>query len=399
MGEVSIYIHFPFCQHRCAYCDFNTYAGISELILPYSQALCREIGYLARSPEQRLPVHTVFFGGGTPSLLPVDSLDEVMNALQSNFHLATNTEITLEANPGTLSLEYLLRLKSAGVNRLSLGMQSALPEELRFLEREHDFLAVIESVQWARKAGFTNLNLDLIYGLPDQSLASWQCSLKMATNLNPEHISIYSLSLEHGTPLDRWTARGLINQPDPDMAADMYEWASEFLEARGYYQYEISNWARLDNKKHHLMKCLHNIQYWHLDPYIGFGAGAHGFIGGVRTVNVLSPAQYIKRLTTIEIEPPAEIFPRTPATAVVNPVERVQEMGEFMMMGLRLTQEGVSNTLFNHRFGSTIQNEYGNTVKSLVSSGLLEWEKDNQDTLRLTKRGHLLGNRVFREFI
>jgi oxygen-independent coproporphyrinogen-3 oxidase len=398
MQPISVYIHIPFCSHRCAYCDFNTYAGISDLIPSYIQALCLEISALAQSASQRLPVHTVFFGGGTPSLIPIDLLEKVIGSLDVSYDLAGAVEITLEANPGTLSQEYLFRLRAAGVDRLSLGMQSALAEELRFLEREHDYLAVIQSVKWARKAGFENLNLDLIFGLPEQLLGSWQRSLKMAADLNPEHLSIYSLSLEHGTPMSNWAERGLISQPDPDMAADMYDWAYEFLEGKGYSQYEISNWAAWSGQQE-LLSCRHNLQYWHLDSYLGFGAGAHGFIAGFHTANVLSPAQYIQRLTTAGDDRPMEIFPRTHATVAAHRIDRQTEMGEMMMMGLRLTREGVSNKRFAERFGTNIQDEFGSRVEYLVNNGLLEWAGKNHDTLRLTWRGRLLGNRVFMEFV
>ncbi len=398
MQAVSVYLHIPFCRHRCAYCDFNTYAGISDLIPAYIQALCTEISTLAQSAKRRLPVHTIFFGGGTPSLLPADLLEKVIRSLDNGYDLTADVEITLEANPGTLSQEHLYRLRAAGVNRISLGMQSAHSEELRFLEREHDFWAVIQSVEWARKAGFDNLNLDLIFGLPEQLLGNWQRSLQMATDLKPEHLSLYSLSLEHGTPMSNWADRGLISQPDNDTAADMYDWASEFLEGKGYSQYEISNWA-MWNRQQELMSCKHNLQYWHLDSYLGFGAGAHGFIAGYHTENVLSPAQYIQRLTTAGDDRPIELFPRTPATVSAHRIDRQTEMGEMMMMGLRLTTEGVSNERFVERFGSNIQDEFGSQVEYLVNSGLLEWVGENNGTLCLTRHGRLLGNRVFMEFI
>lgn len=398
MQDYSVYVHFPFCQHRCAYCDFNTYAGLSHLIRPYTNALSNEISCLAQASNQVLPIHTIFFGGGTPSLMPADLLEKTISTLRAIFDIAADVEITLEANPGTLTLDYLKRLKSAGVNRISLGMQSALHEELRFLEREHDYLAVIQSMSWARKAGFENINLDLIFGLPEQSLKTWQRNLRMANDLNPEHLSIYSLTLELGTPMYHWAARGLISEPDADLAADMYEWTSDFLEATGYHQYEISNWAKLD-EQNRLLSCRHNLQYWRLDPYLGFGAGAHGFVSGTHTANVLSPVQYIQRLRSGEKAQNAMPFPKTPATASTDPINVTQEMGETMMMGLRLTIEGISNLRFLRRFGKSIRDEYENQVDALVNSGLLEWAGDHQENLRLTRRGRLLGNRVFMEFI
>ncbi|MEW6241546.1 MAG: radical SAM family heme chaperone HemW, partial [Chloroflexota bacterium] len=243
---VSIYLHIPFCIHRCAYCDFNTYAGQESLIPAYVDALVREIGFignqLSNFPTFNIP--TVFFGGGTPSLLSGPQVASVMDALRAAFAFPPDIEATLEANPGTCSFDHLLDLRKAGINRLSFGVQSANAEELRMLERAHDFFDVIQSVKWARQAGFENLNLDLIYGLPEQTLPTWQTTLKRALDLHPEHISAYALTLEHGTPFGRWSQRGLLPLPDPDLAAEMYDWAGDYLESNGYIQYEISNWAR-----------------------------------------------------------------------------------------------------------------------------------------------------------
>ncbi len=244
MTLYSIYLHIPFCVHRCGYCDFNTYAGLQNLIPSYVEALCSEARIIHQALGQRLDVQTVFFGGGTPSLLPLHAIERILDTLAQCFSLLPDSEISLEANPGTVSLEYLQGLFASGVNRLSLGMQTANPSELQLLERQHDYLDVIHAVTWARKAGFSNLNLDLIFGLPGQDLPSWQRNLALALQLNPEHLALYALTVEHGTPLGTWTRRGLLSEPDADLAAGMYETASETLDLNGYTQYEISNWAR-----------------------------------------------------------------------------------------------------------------------------------------------------------
>jgi oxygen-independent coproporphyrinogen-3 oxidase len=419
MAPYSLYLHIPFCLHRCAYCDFNTYAGLDGLIPEYTRALCQEIAYSAAASGERFSAHTVFFGGGTPSLLPVDALESILDALHRSFSLADSLELTLEANPGTLSLDYLRALRRLGVNRLSLGMQSASPSELRLLEREHDYPKVIQALTWARKAGFENVNLDLIFGLPHQSLESWQRNLRLAVGLQPEHLSLYALTLEHGTPMQHWVARGLLSEPDPDLAAEMYERASEFLEAADYQQYEISNWARRDARGR-LLACRHNLQYWRCLPYLGFGAGAHGYATSFRIANVLSPQIYIGRMTRNESSAqfskstiknlqstinnqqssiPNLQFPHTPATAQSEKIDHQAEMGEVMLMGLRLVDEGVSKSAFQERFGETMEAVYGPQIERLVASGLLEWGGENGDSLRLTKRGRLLGNRVFVEFV
>lgn len=401
MTVYSVYLHIPFCSHRCGYCDFNTYAGLQALIPDYVTALVEEIRWLSRAAEEKLPVHTIFFGGGTPSLLPIGEIERILSALRSAFAVQEDAEITLEANPGTLSAGYLVELRRLGVNRLSLGVQSAHPGELRLLERQHDYSDVTRSVSWARQASFDNLNLDLIFGLPEQPLSIWQRTLELTVGLAPEHFSLYALSLEHGTPFGTWARRGLLSTPDPDAAADMYEWATEKLTIHGYAQYEISNWARRDASGN-LLACRHNLQYWRNLPYLGLGAGAHGYANGMRTANILSPTAYIERLhpahsSAAPTETHSEIvFPRTPATQTAQKIDRTAEIGETMMMGLRLVQEGVSAEVFRQRFGQPLDELFGRQIERLIQLGLLEW---SDARLRLTQRGRLLGNRVFVEFI
>ncbi|MEX2162377.1 MAG: radical SAM family heme chaperone HemW [Anaerolineales bacterium] len=394
MQPISLYLHVPFCIHRCGYCDFNTYAGLEALMPAYVDALTREARLLAAAAGERLTVHTVFFGGGTPSLLPVDAIRSMLEAIRTAYDLIEDAEICLEANPGTVSLDKLAGLRQAGINRLSFGVQSASPEELRLLERQHDFSDVLMAVMWARQAGFQNLNLDWIFGLPGQSLASWARNLDLAIGLAPQHLSLYALSVEHGTPFMDLSSRGLLPDLDPDLAADMYELAEAKLKAAGFIQYEISNWAQPGEDSRPLA-CRHNLQYWRNLPYAGLGAGAHGFLAGQRTANVLAPAAYIKRLTGGK----QSAFPRTPATVSGEPIDRVREMGETMMMGLRLVEEGVSRDDFSKRFGVSIEEVYGEHISNLSALGLLEQLNADRNLIRLTQRGKLLGNRVFREFV
>jgi oxygen-independent coproporphyrinogen III oxidase len=400
--DTALYLHIPFCTHRCAYCDFNTYARQEALIPAYLQALSNEIEYVGRQagrlPEQPV-IQTVFFGGGTPSLLPAEGLGGLMESLRTVFDLDAGAEITLEANPGTCTRAYLDDLRRLGVNRLSFGVQSASPDELRLLERQHDFFAVIESIKWARQAGFANLNLDLIYGLPEQSLSSWQATLKRCLDLGPEHISAYALTLEHGTPFGRWSTRGLLPIPDPDLAAGMYEWGCEFLKSAGYIQYEISNWARSSipvNSSHPPSSaCRHNLQYWRNLPYLGLGAGAHGYANGMRYSNALRIKTYIERLA-VDSRPPDGDFPLSPAAVNRTVITPDVEMQETLLTGLRLTREGVSATGFASRFGRDLSEVFAREISHLTGAGLLEWQADR---LRLTRRGRLLGNRVFIHFV
>jgi oxygen-independent coproporphyrinogen-3 oxidase len=392
--DTSIYLHIPFCKHRCAYCDFNTYAGQEGQIPAYVDALIREIGLTGRkfeaSPQGGAFVHTVFFGGGTPSLLSVQHLTSIMDALRTAFLFRHEVETTLEANPGTTSAGYLQEIHAAGFNRISFGVQSANPDELHLLERVHDFFDVIQSVKWARKAGFLNINLDIIYGLPEQSLSNWQNTVRRIIDLHPEHISAYALTLEHGTPFGQWSAHGLLPLPNPDLAAEMYEWTCETLELQGYAQYEISNWARNDSD----WTCRHNLQYWRGLPYLGIGAGAHGYAGGIRYSNVLRIKSYIDRM----VNPQAAnlSFPLTPAAVNQHHQTARDDMGEFMLTGLRLTREGVSLAEFKSRFGQKLMDVFGSEVGDLIRLGLLE--EQNQG-LRLTRRGRLLGNQVFIRFV
>lgn len=398
MQAYSVYLHIPFCSHRCAYCDFNTYAGLESLIPEYIDALCKEIRILGYSAGSRLPVHSVFFGGGTPSLTLPALLEKVLIELNKSFDLSGEAEITIEANPGTLTQPYLQSLKWMGINRISLGMQSARVGELRMLERQHSVPDIIQAVQWARQVGFTNLNLDLIFGLPDQRLEDWQTSLEFAASLSPEHLAIYSLILEQGTPMKRWVDRGLLNQPEVDSAADMYEWAIDYLVGYDYVQYEISNWMKT-TEDNQFLGCKHNMQYWRLWPYLGIGAGAHGFVNHLHTENVYSPINYIKELSEKDLRRYYDSFPRTPATTTIQPVNQRTEMGEVMLMGLRLTQVGVSNEDFKIRFGKSMWDIYGSNIEKLLNSGLLEMVNDQSDSIRLTRRGTLLGNQVFMEFV
>ena len=433
-------------------------------------ALCREIRLLGEAAKElpeaainlpegaqsrlaRLPVHTVFLGGGTPSLLPLKELERIFTAVREAFDLLPRAEISLEANPGTVDLAGLRGLRELGVNRLSLGMQSAHADELELLGRIHTFEQVVQAVEWARQAGFDNLNLDAIFGLPGQSLERWKGTLQQALRLGVEHLSLYALTLEEGTTLLEWVRAGQFPEPDPDKAADMYDLATEMLEAAGYQQYEISNWAKNDGKAQTEVEnpsyaCQHNLQYWRNLPYLGVGAGAHGYIrwpftellegsgpegansgahgyireptgeragerkGGHRppkhasepapTINMriadtLTPAEYIRRMRDGEGKP--FIFPQTPAAAQVTQIDTQTEIGETMMMGLRLTREGVSQTVFRMRFGRQMTDVFGTQIERLRGLGLLEWAGTQQDVLRLTPRARFVGNRVFMEFI
>jgi len=395
MEPYSIYLHIPFCRSRCGYCDFNTTAGLEAYIPAYAAALCREIKILGLSSGLRLPVHTVYFGGGTPSLVPPEQYALIFSALADTFDLLPQAEISMEANPGTVSLAYLSSLHSLGFNRISFGMQAAHPLDLALLGRRHTFFDTIQAVNWSRQAGFQNLNLDLIFGLPHQPLDRWRENLERALELDPEHLSLYALTLEAGTPLDRMVSRGLVASPDDDLAADAYEAATEILKAAGYRQYEISNWAKTAADGT-LLACVHNLQYWRNLSYLGFGAGAHGCAAGLRVANVSSMAEYIRRCDSGREE---SQFPVGPACEERLERDLFTEMQETLMLGLRLTEEGVSRTGFHARFSMPLETVFQREVDDLQRLGLLEWGGENFDRLRLTSRARLLGNQVFLRFV
>ncbi|MEE8392105.1 MAG: radical SAM family heme chaperone HemW [Anaerolineae bacterium] len=378
--QVAIYIHIPFCRSRCTYCDFNTYAGLGTLLPAYVAAVCQEIK-LAGERWGHLIVPTIYFGGGTPSILPPDLLAELLHALRSTFHVSQDAEITLEANPGTVNANRLRQLRTSGMNRLSLGVQSAHDDELGLLGRIHTWAEAVETVKAARGADFDNLSLDFIFGLPGQTLARWKETLDAALALSPEHLSLYCLIIEENTPLAKQIAQSPIAPPDPDLAAEMYELAEKTLAEAGFFHYEISNWARANLKPY---VCRHNLTYWRNEPWLGIGAGAHSWLDKRRWANARHPREYIAALEQNNI----------PITETET-IDQRMEMGETMMMGLRLA-EGINDIRFRARFGIGLEKVFGEELTRLKDLGLLEWDGD---TARLTERGRLLGNQVFVYFV
>jgi oxygen-independent coproporphyrinogen III oxidase len=362
----------------------------------YVSALLDEISYVTQMAPKDLVIHTIYFGGGTPSLLSSGQVERILAQINRQFAITPDAEITLEANPGSLELNFLRHLRSMGINRISLGMQSAHPDDLRVLERRHDTFQVIQSLKNARQAGFENISLDLIFGIPGQNLERWRSTLKLACMFDPQHISIYSLTIEEGTPLNTLYRKGTLPLLDEDLNADMYEAAMDELAESGYFQYEISNWAK-KNKDGSLSASRHNLQYWMNKPYIGVGAGGHGSWLGYRLANKPGIVPYIQSMR----QHSTSSIPGTPATEVITPINSITEMEETMMVGLRLTEAGVSNQSFLNRFGKSMEEVFGEKIRRLVQKELLEWVvlSDEISVLRLTRRGRLLGNQVFREFV
>jgi oxygen-independent coproporphyrinogen-3 oxidase len=401
----GLYLHIPFCLRRCRYCDFFSTEGMRRRIPAYIRALTHEIelaGGAGGSPS----IDSIFFGGGTPSLLEPQQVGAVLGCIRKSFRLDPQAEISLEANPGTVDRDRLKAYREAGINRLSLGVQSADDGELRMLGRIHKYAGAERSYHDARRARFANINLDFIYGLPGQSLASWARTLGRALALAPEHLSLYALTLERGTELARAVRRGELPAPDGDTAADMYERAEQMLAAAGYRHYEISNWSReaepvadaghgnLRAAVYPAYACRQNLRYWLNRPYLGFGAGARGCAAGKRYANICSVDKYIDRLRTGS----ALRFPLTPAVSRSALQSREDAMRETMWLGLRLTEAGVDRDSYRSRFGEDYYERFRKEIDSSIAGGLLEWARD-EDILRLTARGRLLGNQVFQLFV
>jgi oxygen-independent coproporphyrinogen III oxidase len=383
---LAIYLHIPFCRTKCTYCAFNTYTNLDSLIDPFVDALVHEIRIGGESkPGQE--VGTIFFGGGTPSLLTPKQIERTLAGVYTYFDVLPDAEISLEANPNDISKDYLSELRQQGINRLSLGMQSANSSELKLFARRHDNDQTARAVSAARAAGFDNLNLDLIYGIPHQTLSGWDWSLQQMLALQPDHISLYALGLEDGTPMQEWVVKGQLPTPDDDLAADMYELATGKLAAAEFEQYEISNWSKPGHA------CRHNLQYWRNLPYAGYGPGAHGYADGVRYSTVLSPQRYIKALENVS---DLSVFPHTPATHEAVVVDRAGEIAETLIMGLRLTQEGISREIFAQRFGIDVVELHRPIIEKYVSYDLLYVD---DEVVRITQKGRLLSNMIFRELV
>jgi oxygen-independent coproporphyrinogen-3 oxidase len=378
----GVYVHVPFCRTRCGYCDFNTYtaaelgasAGQNHVSqATYPDLVAQEVDLAAKVlPATGTPVSTVFFGGGTPTLLAPGQLGGIIRKIDDSFGLAKDVEVTVEANPETVGPAELEQLRAGGVTRLSFGMQSAVPHVLRVLDREHQPGRPLDCVRWAREAGFEHVSLDLIYGTPGESDDDWRRSLTAAIEAGPDHVSAYALIVEDGTRLAAKVRRGEIAAPDDDAMADRYLIADELLGAAGFAWYELSNWAKTDKSR-----SRHNLLYWTGGEWWGFGPGAHSHVGGVRWWNVKHPAAYAARLSAA----------RSPAAARERLTAAERRMEEIMLRA-RLA-EGLPLTLL-----SGAASDY---PERMVADGLLDPSAHAAGRLVLTLRGRLLADAVIRD--
>ncbi len=393
LDSISLYLHIPFCQRKCPYCDFNTYAGMIDQREAYVAALRDEIllagERVRQSDGSPRRCRTIFFGGGTPSMLDAGQVDALLRAARSSFAVDVDAEISLEANPGALEYGHLDELRAVGINRLSMGAQSFDVALLRWLGRIHTPEEIETAFAAARAAGFANVNLDFMYAIPKQPLATWEATLERALALSPAHLSLYSLIVEEGTPLFRWVAEGRVKPADEDLAADMYELAAARLATEGYRHYEISNWAKPG------FDCDHNLTYWHNLPYLGLGAGAHGWFAGTRYVEAKPIREYIERVR--EAATQRTLKTQLPAAAVIETeaISAELEMSETAILGLRLA-EGVHRGDFARRFGRDFEAVFSERLVDVRTAGLVE---EAGSWVRLTERGKLLGNEVFERLL
>ncbi len=376
MSDVAaLYIHIPFCKRKCKYCSFISFDSRINDTPVYIDALNKELEL--RMGDYR--IESVYVGGGTPSLLSPEQITDILTTARKFYRIDYDAEISLEANPVTINLKYLSDIKAAGINRISIGIQSFNNNELSMLGRIHSSEDALNSIKDARSSGFRNLNIDLIYGLPGQTVGDWKDNLLKAIELDPEHISLYALTLEPEEVLFKEIEAGKLPEICADTAASQYELAEELLQKHGYVHYEISNWAKPGRE------CRHNLVYWQGGEYLGAGVAAHSYLGKRRSANTGDMDKYIDALAQ-NILPPQDV------DEIIDPE---LEIAESIILGLRLCN-GINLNDFEKRCGIDIIKGYKHRIDELSCYGLIEYDNVN---IKLTPRGRLLGNEVFWRFL
>ena len=373
MKEISLYIHIPFCKQKCFYCDFPSYAGKEKFKAEYIEALVKEI-------EKRCKdyiIKTIFIGGGTPSYLEVNEIEKLLKAI-NKLNLHKDIEFSMECNPGVLFREKLEAMKAGGVNRISFGLQTTKNNLLKEVGRIHSYEEFLENFNLAKEVGFNNINVDIMYGLPNQKIEDWKETLETICKIQPTHISAYSLIIEEGTVFYDLYQKDLLKLPTEDMEREMDKLTKEVLKENGYHQYEISNYS-LGRKE-----CEHNKVYWKLKDYIGVGTSSSSYIGGVRIKNIDDIEEYIKRINKDE-EVCEEEY--------INSIE--DDMEEFIFMGLRMN-EGINTKEFEERFNKSLESIYIKVLEKNIENGLLEIKNER---MYLTSKGMEFSNQVMAEFI
>jgi len=376
---LSVYVHIPFCIQKCGYCDFNAYLYRDHIAHTYLAALEREITHTASTrlwTEYRVP--SVYFGGGTPSTLAPAELTRLLGMIGDSFPLQADAEITLEADPGTIDLAGLETLRAGGFNRISIGVQAFDDDLLDTLDRLHSAADARSALVWARRAGFLDLNLDLMFGLPGQSMAAWETSLQEAIAFAPTHVSVYGLTIEERTPFYRRQQLGKLVLPDDEAQAVMFERADQLLIAAGYVHYEISNYAMPG------WRSRHNLHYWRHGEYLGFGAGAHAYLEGYRMENERLPGRYIQAIAE-----------RGSAVHMSECIDRERRLHEGLMVGLRL-REGIDLAAFLHDYGVSLEIAYAAPIAELMQAGYLQVTAGH---LRLSDHGRLVADAVLSRLV
>ena len=385
--QIGLYIHIPFCKQKCSYCDFCSYAEKQNLISKYIKCLLQEIKEVGinnradfeNGKDDLFSIKTIYIGGGTPSLIESKYIVQIMEEIKSNFELDENAEITIEVNPGTVTLEKLEDYNKAGINRLSIGLQSTHEHLLKEIGRIHTYLDFLDTYRFAREAGFENINVDLMIGLPNQTLAEVQDSIEEIVSMEPEHISVYSLILEESTPLFKKVEDGL-ELPDEELERKMYWTVKQTLEANGYNHYEISNFAKQNYES------KHNLDCWSQKEYIGFGVAAHSYTNGIRYSNIENLEQYIKNYEEDKTEENLIFHEKQDREAMQK---------EYMLLGLRKI-DGVSIQEFKIKFVANPVFLYHDKLEKLVNEDLIEIDGDQ---IKLTNKGLDLANIVWEEFV
>ncbi|MDU4757922.1 MAG: radical SAM family heme chaperone HemW [Veillonella sp.] len=380
LGDMGLYVHIPFCKQKCMYCDFPAYQNLQDYYETYVYALVQEMDlWVSEHPESKAkPIDTIYFGGGTPTELSIQQLQMIVDKIKSTFTITDDCHMTIESNPGEVDIQYLTKLVKLGFNRISFGVQTFDDKALTMLHRSHNGEKAKQAVYEAKEAGFTDINIDLIYGLPRQSLEDIKRNLEIVKDLPINHISTYGLQVEVGTYLYHLVQKNLISIPNESIDESMYDTMMEGLKELGFERYEISNFAK-DNSY-----SRHNLKYWHYVDYLGFGAGAHSFYDGIRRSNNRNVMPYIQSVDRY-------IMPTIDTETIT--VERAQE--DFCFLALR-TKWGLDEQKFEDRFDVSVHNLFGNILEDLVTKGLLEYQNSSY---HLSSEGAKHGNYVFSQFI
>lgn len=373
--RLAVYVHIPFCAKRCAYCDFNTYAWRGRIVHDTLEAIAEHIQQFA---DGRISVPSIFLGGGTPSFPEPELIADILETIRASFRVEPNAEISLEANPGSVDASRFAVLRQAGFNRLSIGVQAFDDQLLHILGRLHTAEEAIQAYETARQAGFENINLDLMFALPNQTLHQWRSTLRTAVSLQPEHLSCYALTIEANTPFEKLYQKGKLNLPDEETDLRMYLYAIRLLRRAGYEHYEISNFARPG------YRCRHNMVYWRNEPYLGFGPGAVSYRQGVRWKWLSDPRRYVRAIRhgLPSVEEEESLLPE-------------QSLGETLMLMLRL-RDGVDVRSVEQRFGVNLHDRYAPQLRRLRQQRLLEITANRW---RITAKGLPIANSICAEFL